>query len=115
MERILRADVVVECAGASASVRLCFELVKKLGQYTQVGIQGSPLELDIDQIVMKQLRVQGSMCHTWETWDHALAFLGQGRIDLKPLISERLPLSRWEEGFNRVMGKEGAKFLLYPD
>jgi len=108
-------DVVLECAGANASVNQCLDVVKKLGRYTQVGLFGAPVEIDLDQIVKKQLRMQGSMCHTWGTWDRTLSLLGQGLIDLRPLISGKLPLSRWEEGFEKVMDREGAKILLYPE
>ncbi len=109
------ADVVLECSGAAASADSCLELVKKLGCYTQVGIFGAPIQINLDTIVMKQLRMQGSMCHTWETWDRTMAFLARDLIDLRPLISARLPLSRWEEGFESVMGKQAIKTLLYPD
>ena len=109
------ADVVLECAGANASVNQCLDLVKKLGRYTQVGLFGDKVEIDLDQVTKKQLHMQGSICHTWETWDRTMNFLGQGLIDLNPLITERLPLSRWEEGFKRARDKEGAKILLYPE
>ena len=109
------ADVVFECAGAAASARQCLDVVRKLGRYTQVGLFGGPVEVNLDQITLKQLRVQGSICHTWETWDRTMGFLRLGTIDLHPLISGKLPLSRWEEGFRRVMDKEGVKILLYPE
>ena len=32
-----------------------------------------------------------------------------------PLISTRLPLTRWQEAFDRVMAKRSIKTLLYPD
>ena len=109
------ADVVLECSGAAASAQCCLELVKKLGAYTQVGIFGAPIRVNLDTIVMKQLRMQGSMCHTWETWNRTMAFLAGDLIDLRPLISGRLPLSRWKEGFDSVMEKQAIKTLLYPD
>ena len=109
------ADVVLECAGANASANNCLDLVKKLGRYTQVGLFGVPVEIELDQIVTKQLHVQGSMCHTWDTWNRTLGFLRQGSIDLRPLISAKLPLSRWEEGFRKVMNRDGVKILLRPE
>lgn len=109
------ADVVFECAGAEASAAQCLDLVRKMGRYTQVGIFGAPLQMDLDQVVIKQLHLQGSMCHTWETWERTLRFLRQDLIDLHPLISERFGLSRWEEAFQNVLAKKGVKFLLYPE
>ena len=108
-------DVVLECSGANASVHQCLDLVKKLGRYTQVGLFGAPINIDMDQVVKKQLRLQGSICHTWGTWDRTLSLLGQATIDLRPLVSAKLPLSRWEEGFRKVMNRDGAKVILHPD
>lgn len=109
------ADVVFECSGAPASATLCLDLVRKMGQYTQVGILGKPLQFDLDKVVIKQVRLQGSMCHTWQTWERTLRFLGQNLVDLRPLITNRLPISRWEEAFQSVLAKKEIKVLLYPE
>ena len=109
------ADVVFECAGAAASAAQCLDVVKKMGRYTQVGIFGAPLQVDLDQVVIKQLRMQGSMCHTWETWERTLRFLRQDLLDLHPLISGRVGLSHWEDAFQNVLAKKGIKYLLYPE
>jgi len=109
------ADVVFECAGAEASAALCLDLVRKMGRYTQVGLFGKRLEMDLDKVVVKQVHLQGSMCHTWETWERTLRLLGQDLIDLRPLISRRLPLSRWEEAFESMLAKKDIKILLFPE
>jgi threonine dehydrogenase-like Zn-dependent dehydrogenase len=85
-----------------------------LGRYTQVGLFPGPVTLDLNQVVLKQLRFQGSMCHTWETWDRTLRLLGRETFDLRPLISNSLPLRRWEEGFQNVINRRGTKYLLVP-
>ena len=36
-------------------------------------------------------------------------------MDLHPFISNRLPLSRWEEAFQGVIAKKEIKVLLYPE
>jgi L-iditol 2-dehydrogenase len=109
------ADVVLECSGAHASAALCLELVRKMGSYTQVGIFGSPFQVDLDKVVLKQLRMQGSICHSWQTWDTTLRLLGDGIFNLRPLISNRLPLSRWEDAFQGVIRGTETKVLLYPE
>ena len=109
------ADVVFECSGSPASAANCLDLVRKMGRYTQVGIFGAPLEINLDQVVIKQVHMQGSMCHTWATWERTLRLLGQGQFDLHPLISGRMGLSRWEEAFQSVLAQKGIKFLLYPE
>ena len=109
------ADVVFECSGAPASAELCLDVVRKMGRYTQVGIFGKPLQMDLDKVVVKQVHLQGSMCHTWQTWERTLRFLKQDLVDLRPLITNRLPLSRWEEAFQGVLAKKELKVLLHPE
>lgn len=109
------ADAVLECAGAPASGAMCLDLVRKMGRYTQVGIFGAPLQIDLDKVVLKQVRFQGSICHTWETWERTMRLLGDGAFDLRPLISNRLPLSRWNEAFQGVINKTETKVLLHPE
>ena len=96
------ADVALECSGAAGGAAQCLELLKSEGSYTQVGIFGAPIRVDLDAVVIKQLRVQGSICHTWQTWERTMAFLASGwpswrrkrSIDLSPLISTRLRRDR---------------------
>ena len=76
---------------------------------------GGPFEVDLDKVTLKQLHFQGSICHSWQTWDTTLRLLGEGVFDLRPLISKRLPLSRWEEGFQGVINKSETRVLLRPD
>lgn len=109
------ADVVLECAGAPASAAMCLDVVRKLGRYTQVGLFGKPFPIALDKVILKQLHLQGSICHAWSTWDTTLRLLGDGLFDLRPLISNRLPLSRWEEGFQGLIQKKETKVLLHPD
>ena len=108
------ADVALECSGAAGAAQ-CLELLKKEGSYTQVGIFGVPIQVNLDAVVIKQLCVQGSICHTWQTWERTMAFLESGAINLVPLISTRLPLTRWQEAFDGVMAKRSIRTFLYPD
>ena len=76
------ADIALECSGAAGGAAQCLELLKSQGSYTQVGIFGAPIRVNLDAVVIKQLRVQGSICHTWQTWERTMAFLAAGAIDL---------------------------------
>ncbi len=110
----LGADAVFECAGHPASVRNCLEAVRPLGQYTQVGICGKEAPLPIDAVFFKQLRLQGSFAYTASTWRRMMKILGSGRIRLADLITERLPLDRWEEAFALCQEKRAVKVVIDP-
>jgi L-iditol 2-dehydrogenase len=106
-------DIAVECAGAAASIAACLQAVKKRGRYIQVGIVGREIPLPFDTILYKQLQVFGSVGHSLQTWENVMRILGQRKIFLAPLITHRLPLRRWREGFDLCERKQGVKVLLY--
>jgi L-iditol 2-dehydrogenase len=108
------ADVVFECAGAAASARGCFEAVRPLGRYTQVGHFGKEVTAPFDQVAFKQLRVNGSVGYTAETWQRMLKILEPGTLRLNDLVTHKLPLSEWKKAFDLCEQKEALKVLLTP-
>jgi L-iditol 2-dehydrogenase len=108
------ADVLIECSGAPAAVDAGLGLVRKQGRYTQIGLFGRPVTIDFEQIAYKELRVTGSFAQRWTAWKRALTILEMGVVWLRPLISDVLPLSEWEDGFRKLEKREGLKVLLEP-
>jgi L-iditol 2-dehydrogenase len=109
------ADVVVECSGAGASVASCLREVKKRGKYIQVGILGREITVDFDTILYKQLQVVASYAHGLESFDRVMEIWKQNKIRLQPVITHKLPISRWKEAFEISDAKTGGKVLLTYD
>jgi L-iditol 2-dehydrogenase len=107
-------DVVLECSGAPEAVQQGLRLIKKRGRFVLVGICGQPFELDFDQILYKELVVQGMFSHKYDAWERAIALAAQGLIKAKPLITDILPLSEWERGFRRFEEREALKVIFEP-
>jgi L-iditol 2-dehydrogenase len=107
-------DVVLECSGAPAATRLGLQLIKKRGRFILVGIHGRPLELDWDQILYKELVVKGMFSHKYPAWERAIALAARRLIRARPLITDVLPLSRWEDGFQRFADKKAIKVIFEP-
>ena len=109
------ADVVLECSASPAATRLGIEAIRKEGKFTQIGLHDHPFEFDFLQILMKDLRVSGSFASSLEAWDRAMVLLAQGKVQTEPLVSDILPLSDWEKGFEKINNREGLKILLQPE
>jgi L-iditol 2-dehydrogenase len=108
-------DVAMECAGSAASVANCLQAAGKLGRYVQLGIIGSEAFVPFDLLLYKQLRLQGSVGYSVKTWARVMQILEQGKVSLAPLITHKLPLSRWREAFDLCEKKQAVKVLLYYD
>jgi L-iditol 2-dehydrogenase len=58
--------------------------------------------------------VAGSVGYTAESWRRALSILGEGRVKLGDLITHKLPLDDWQNGFAACENKSALKVLLKP-
>lgn len=108
-------DIVVEASGSIEGVCRSVEIVRKGGRIVQLGLSGKPVELMLDQIVIKEIQVIGSFAHTWNSFERALELIGRGIVDIEVLVSDKLPLTDWEKGFKKVENKECMKVVLEPD
>ncbi|RLI01575.1 alcohol dehydrogenase [Candidatus Bathyarchaeota archaeon] len=109
------ADVFLECSGSPNAVRMGFQLVRRMGQYTQLGLTGRPFSLDFDLVAYKEIIVRGMLGQRWTSWNRGLKMLSKGLVKTEPLISDVLPLSQWEIGFQKFRRKEGIKVILKPE
>jgi L-iditol 2-dehydrogenase len=108
-------DIAIESAGAAASARACLAALRPLGRYIQVGINGHEVTLPFDTVLYKMLTVYGAIGHSLSTWDRIVRIMEQGKVDLSPLITHKMPLSQWREAFDLCERKETCKVLLYAD
>jgi L-iditol 2-dehydrogenase len=107
-------DVVLECSGAPAAARSGFEVIKKQGVYTQIGLFGKPIEINFETIAYKELSVSGSFSQRWTAWKTALELLEKGMVKTKPLVTDTYPISKWQEAFAKFEKKQSMKVILHP-
>lgn len=67
-----------------------------------------------DLVAFRQIRIAGSVGYTAESWHRSLRILAAGDVELEDLITHRLPLARWQEGFEAFENKSALKVLLQP-
>ena len=111
----LGADIVVDAAGNSETLRLSLALVRRLGQITKIGWGPDPVGFSLDLLITKAVTLQGTYGHNRQAWDNVICLLGAGILNLKPLISRVLPLERWREGYEAVESRQAAKVILRPE
>ena len=107
-------DVAFECAGVAPSADTCLKLLKKTGLYVQVGLFGQKIEFDFDLALKKEILMTNSFASERTSWERALRLLSFKQVNVKPLISAKLPLEDWKRGFEMAIKKEGYKILLQP-
>jgi L-iditol 2-dehydrogenase len=108
------ADVAFESAGVEASMNLCIDLVRKQGTLAQLGVYGKKITVDFNAILDKELHVTNNFGGHRSTWETALKLIKDKKIDIASLASTRLPLEKWQEGFELAATGGALKVLLLP-
>jgi L-iditol 2-dehydrogenase len=110
----LGADLVIDAAGASITLKIALDLVRPNGQITKVGWGPQPLNFSLDPLVQKNIRLQGSFSHNWPVWEKVISLLSNGMLDVKPIIGGVWPIDQWHEAFQKMHRGEIVKSVLKP-
>lgn len=111
----LGLDVVVDVSGRNRSLKDAIDIVRPAGQIVRAGWGPGPYNFSVDPLVHKGVRLEGVFSHYWEIWERVLGLLGSGMINLKELNIERLPIERWQEGFEGMRESRIIKTVLEPN
>jgi L-iditol 2-dehydrogenase len=111
----LGADVVCDASGSSRTLAAALRLVRPDGQVTKVGWSPEPLGVDLNPLVQKNVRLQGSFSHNWPIWERVLHLLASGLTGAEHIIGLRAGLSEWREAFDAMHEGRVIKSVLLPD
>jgi L-iditol 2-dehydrogenase len=109
------ADVAFEAVGIAASVATAIAGVRRGATVTLVGNLSPSVEIPLQAVVTRQLRLQGSAANAGE-YPAALALIEQGSVNVDALLSAVAPLSEGASWFERLRGGEPGlmKVILKP-
>ena len=113
----LGVDVVLEMAGHPDAIRMGFDIVRSGGRISLLGLTSKPIPLNFSEdIIFKGLTIQGiNGRRMYQTWYQMTALLKSGRLDLHPVITDRLPMKDFSKAMERLKTGEASKILVYPD
>jgi L-iditol 2-dehydrogenase len=106
------ADVVIEASGACIACNQALEFVKVAGHVTLLGIRGRPLDIDLDIMAVKELTMSGTWGTLPSSWVTTLRLMDSKKIDVAPLITNKISLSDWEKGFELMESQKAIKVLF---
>lgn len=107
--------LVIECSGANIALKQSIEMLRPNGEVVRVGMGFKPLEFSINDITSWNKSIIGHMAYDSTTWRNALRLLQKGEIKVQPMITHRLGLSQWKEGFEAMAKKEAVKVIMTYD
>ena len=110
----LGADLVCDASGASRPLDLALALTRPDGQVTKVGWSPDLVPININPLVQKNLRLQGSFSHTFPTWERVIHLLDRRLTLPDEIVGLTSPLEGWREAFQAMHEGRVIKSVLIP-
>jgi L-iditol 2-dehydrogenase len=109
------ADLALEAVGATDPIQTAIDCVRKGGVVTLVGNLSPKVQIPLQVVVSRQLKLIGSCASSGE-YPTCIDLLARGAIQVEPMISARAPLSQGVEWFERLYSHEPnlMKVILQP-
>jgi len=110
-------DVVLEMAGHPSAIRTAFDIVRRGGRISLLGLTSKPVSLNFSEdIIFKGITIQGiNGRRMYQTWYQMTALLKAGKLDLHPVITDRIAMKDFSQGMERLKTGEASKILVYPN
>ena len=110
----LGADLVCDASGASRPLDLALRLVRPDGQVTKVGWSPDLVAIDINPLVQKNIRLQGSFSHNFPIWERVIHLLDRRLTRPDAIVGMTSPLAGWREAFTAMHDGRVIKSVLIP-
>lgn len=109
-----RTDVVIDATGIESCIQQCLRLARKGGRVLLAGYgRGKIMNIRMDDVHINNLQVIGAG-NNWNMHKLAATLMADGVIDLKPLVTNVMPLDNYQEALemaeNRPLGFVKAVF-----
>ena len=109
-------SIVIDATGIPSVIEQAFNYLAPRGQYLQFGVTPNNATIRVSpyDIFHKDWTIIGSfaVCYTFQ---QAIAWLANGVVDVKPLISHSLPLNDFIRGFESFAAGQTLKVQLLPN
>ena len=105
-------DVGLEMSGSNAGFSSLIANMAHGGKIAILGLPPEPAVVDMDKVIFNMLTLKGVYGRElFETW-YKMSVLIQSGLDLSPIITHRLPVDRFEDGFAAMASGEACKVVL---
>jgi len=105
-------DVGLEMSGSRVAFNDMLEVMNHGGRIALLGIFPERVDIDWSKVVFKMLHIKGIYGREmFETWYKMAAMLQSG-LDISPVITHRLHIDNYEEGFALMNSAKSGKVIL---
>lgn len=99
------SDIIVEATGVGDLLSESLDLIRPGGQLSLIGLYRTKVEVDVNQIITKDVKVLGNMASA-RVWERAINLIANKKVDLGKIITHRYSINNVEDAFRKAYYKE---------
>jgi 2-desacetyl-2-hydroxyethyl bacteriochlorophyllide A dehydrogenase len=109
------ADVVFEVAGTQITARQMVECIKFQGKVVVVSVYKQAPVVDLTAMHFREISLTTTRCANSNDFATAIQLMERKIVDVRPLISHKLPLEQIKQGFENMENTDiSLKVLFHP-
>ena len=109
------ADLVCDATGVSSALNDALRLTRPDGQITKVGWSPDNVTVDMNPLVLRNIRLQGSFSHNYPVWERVIHLLDRQLTMPSTIVGLRTGLENWREAFDAMHDRRVIKSVLLPN
>lgn len=109
------ADVVIEASGSSLAINQAFQMVRRGGRISALGMtKEEKVEIPWNIGIMKGIQITLPFSSGYTSWEKALGLIASKKINVASLTTQRFSLKDWSKAFSLIEKGQAVKVLLIP-
>ena len=109
----LGCDASIECAGHPKAIADCLGSVRPCGTVVLVGLTNAKVELSPFDLIVRNIRLQGSLCYPTTLWPRIYSMIENGRLPVDKLRDSEIGLGDLvKEGFEPLLDPGGSMMKI---
>ncbi|SDI92850.1 zinc-dependent alcohol dehydrogenase [Alteribacillus bidgolensis] len=107
------ADAVFEVAGTQSTADQMIDAIKPQGEIMLVSVYKKPPQVKMAQMHFREISLKTTRCFSTYDFEQALYMLKNKEVDVSTLISHKLPIGKFDEGFQLMKDSNQSLKVLY--
>jgi (R,R)-butanediol dehydrogenase/meso-butanediol dehydrogenase/diacetyl reductase len=109
----LGCDASIECAGHPKAIADCLGSLRPCGTVVLVGLTTAKVELSPFDLIVRNIRLQGSLCYPTTLWPRIYSMIENGRLPVAELVDAEIGLGGLvKDGFEPLLNPGGSMMKI---
>ncbi|MFC1712348.1 zinc-binding dehydrogenase [Candidatus Poribacteria bacterium] len=107
-------SVWFEASGAAAPIEAAVECVARGGRVVLSGLGDGPWNVNMRRVAYRSLKILGKWGGNQAYLEESVELMLSGKLKMATTITDVIPLTKWQDAFEKARRCEGVKILLDP-